>query len=122
MKGKKSISFILVVLSSWVLCYPQGENPEGDENRKKFSSLHKSLIIPGWGQIAEGCPFEGLLLLSSEALVIYQIFKNNHRGNGYYDLYKAATNTEDASKYRELTEKYDRTRNQMMVIAAGVPF
>jgi hypothetical protein len=94
----------------------QGEEPE----RTKFSSLQRSLIIPGWGQFEEKRYFEGSFFLSLEIWYLYEIFKNNRRGNSYYRLYKAAASTEEAVRYRTITEHYDKRRNIFMLVAAGV--
>lgn len=55
-----------------------------------------------------------------EICYLYEVFKNDRRGNRYYRLYKAAGSTEDAVRYRDLTERYDKRRNITMLVAAGV--
>jgi hypothetical protein len=118
MKGTILFIIFIVVLS---LSYPvsaQEENKEAFEE-KKFTSLHKSLILPGWGQIAEKRYIEGILFIAADAFCIYEIISNNNKGNKNYRQYKAAKNTADAVKHRELTEKYDKRRNQFILAAAG---
>jgi hypothetical protein len=86
----------------------------------KFNSLQKSLLIPGWGQIAEKRYLEGALFLSAEIFCFYKVFSYNHKGNYYYNHYKKADNVSDAVKYRGLTENYDIKRNKFLLAAAGV--
>ncbi|MFW6128881.1 MAG: DUF5683 domain-containing protein [Candidatus Aminicenantaceae bacterium] len=93
---------------------------EDDKSQKKFTSLHKSLLFPGWGQMAEKKHLKGMVFISSEIFCFYKILSNNHKGNDYYEKYQAADNEEDAIKYRELTEEYDTKRNQYMLAAAGI--
>lgn len=114
---------ILLILSlfSSPTCFSQDEGEEqGTSDQKKISSLQKSLLIPGWGQIAEKRYLEGVLFLTAETFCIYKIFLYNHKGNDYYDLYKKADNVGDATEYRDLTEKYDTRRNRFILAAAGV--
>jgi len=111
----------LIILVSGLPSMLQSEIIQKDKSeRTKFSSLQKSLLIPGWGQFQEKRYFEGSFFLSMEICYLYEVFKNDRRGNSYYRLYKAAGNTEDAVKYRDLTERYDKKRNITMLVAAGV--
>jgi hypothetical protein len=111
----------LIVLAIGVPSTLQGEIPPKDKTgQEKFSSLQKSLIIPGWGQFVEKRHFEGSFFLVSEICYIYEVFLNNRRGNSYYQLYKTAVSTEDAVRYRDLTERYDKKRNIYMLVAVGV--
>ena len=118
------ITFIILLnisLLSPLTCLSQDKEEEKTTlNQKKTSSLQKSLILPGWGQIAEKRYIEGVLFLSAEIFCIYKIFSYNHKGNDYYDLYKKADNVSDATHYRDLTEKYDTKRNRFILAAAGV--
>jgi len=118
--SKLTTSFLILLLIS-VSCFSQDkEDKEGIPTEKKFTCLQKSLLIPGWGQIAEKRYIEGVLFLSTEVFCIYKIFSYNHKGNDYYDLYKKADNVSDATGYRGLTEKYDKRRNSFLLAAAGV--
>ena len=111
----------LIILVSGLPSMLQGEIIQKDKpERTKFSSLQKSLLIPGWGQLQEKRYFEGGFFLSLEICYLYEVFKNDRRGNCYYRLYKTAGNTEDAVRYRDLTERYDKKRNITMLVAAGV--
>ena len=85
-----------------------------------MTSLQKSLLFPGWGQLAEKRYFEGIFFLGAEIFSLYQIFYNNHKGKLYYDNYIQADNVEDAVHYRELTEDYDRKRNIFILAAVGI--
>lgn len=86
----------------------------------KFSSLHKSLLVPGWGQLAEKKYVEGIVFLMAELFALYKVLAKDHRGNQSYDQYKEADSVDDAVKFRELTEKYDTERNQYLLVAAGI--
>ncbi len=117
---KPIISFSILLLFISLPCFSQDrENKEGIPPEIKFTSLQKSLLIPGWGQIAEKRYIEGTLFLSAEIFCFYKIFSYNHKGNDYYDLYKKADNVTDAIKYRDLAEKYDKRRNTFILAAAG---
>ena len=98
----------------------QETEPKDTPKETRFTSLHKSLLIPGWGQFAEKRWLEAALFLSAEVFALYKVFDANHKGNQYYDKYKEADNVDDAVKYRELTEKYDTSRNQYILAAIGV--
>jgi len=121
----KPIITFLIFLNTFFLssitCFSQdAEGEKGTLKSKKISSLQKSLLIPGWGQIAEKRYIEGVLFISAEIFCIYKIFSYNHKGNDYYDLYKKADNVSAATEYRDLTEKYDTRRNRFILAAAGI--
>ena len=112
---------MLFILVSGLPLLLQGETIQKDKpERTTFSSLQRSLLFPGWGQFKEKRYFEGSLFLSLEICYLYEVFKNDRRGNSYYRLYKTAGNTEDAVRYRDLTERYDKKRNITMLVAAGI--
>jgi hypothetical protein len=121
---KPIITFLILLnisLFSPLACLSQEKEEEkGTLKYKKISPLQKSLLIPGWGQIAEKRYLEGVIFLSAEIFCFYKIFSYNHKGNDYYDLYKKADNVLDATEYRSLTEKYDTRRNRFILAAAGV--
>jgi len=96
------------------------EGEKGTLSPKKISSLQKSLLIPGWGQIAEKKYLEGILVLSAEVFCLYKVISYNHKSNDYYNLYKNADNVSNALEYRALTEKYDTKRNRFILAAAGI--
>ncbi len=85
-----------------------------------MSSLEKSLVLPGWGQISEKRYLEGIIFASAELFCIGGIIKNQREGNKYYKLYKNADNTQDAIKFRELTIKFDKRRNRFIAGAIAV--
>jgi len=118
---KPIVSFSILLLIISLPSFSQDkENKEGIPPKIKFTSLQKSLLIPGWGQIAEKRYIEGVIFLSAEIFCIYKIFSYNHKGNDYYDLYKTADNVSEATEFRDLTEKYDKRRNTFILAAAGV--
>lgn len=116
---KRSISCFLVVI---FFSFPSFAQEESNEPtiEKGFDSLQKSLLIPGWGQLAEKKYLEGVLLLSAEIFCLYKLLANNQKGNENYRFYKAAENVDDAVIYRDLTEEYDKRRNVFILAAAGV--
>jgi len=87
---------------------------------RPFGPLEKSLLIPGWGQFSVGRPVEGVLFLGSTVLCLIGALDNNHRGKENFALYKAAANPTDTLRYRTLTERYDRRRNQFLLAGAAV--
>jgi hypothetical protein len=119
-RGIVGILIFSTLLFSSLPAWAQEAEPKDTPKETKFTSLHKSLLIPGWGQFAEKRYIEAALFLSAEIFALYKVFDANHKGNQYYDKYKEADNVDDALKYRELTEKYDTRRNQYILVAIGV--
>jgi hypothetical protein len=117
---------IAIFLSIFVLV--RTGNPQDIKNkqtpppseRRTFGPLEKSLLLPGWGQLSQGRILEGIFFLGSSAFCLYEILLNNHRGNENYTLYQTATNLDDAVRYRALTERYDRRRNQFLLTGGAV--
>lgn len=119
-KRKKSLIFLFFLVCLFLVFPSDSLSEEKDKEEKpKLSSLEKSILIPGWGQIAEKRYWEGIAFLTLEAVAITGIIVNARKGADYYHDYREATSVPDAIKYRELTEKYDIRRNQF-IIAAGV--
>lgn len=120
---KKCKSLIVCFFAIYMIipsfAYDQNENEELSRDNK-FSSLQKSLILPGWGQLTEKRYFEGALFLSAEIFCLYGVFSNNHKARGYYKKYKEANSVEDAVKFRDFTEKYDIRRNKFILAAVAV--
>ncbi len=119
-KNNKSLfSFFMVFLLFSLSSFAFEDGEDASKNRA-FDSLQKSLLVPGWGQFTEKKYLEGAVFLSTELFCLYKIFENNHRSNENYILYKAALNIDDAVKYRDLTEKYDKRRNAFIMAAVGI--
>jgi len=121
-RKNKLIAISLVITFISFLCFAQeNESRIADKTiNSNSSSLQKSLLIPGWGQIAEKRYIEGALFLASEIFCVYKIVSYNRKGNYYYDLYKEVNCVKDAIRYRELTKKYDIRRNKFIFIAASI--
>lgn len=120
---KRGLFVILVLLSfafSLLPCSGQEVAPEEPPPEKKFTSLHKSLLVPGWGQLAERRYIEGIVFFSAEIFALYKIFSYNQKGNSSYTQYNNADNVVDAVYHRQKTEEYDRKRNQYLLVAASV--
>jgi len=121
---KKGVILILMILfAGSLICYgqePEPENTTEETGQTSFTSLHKSLLWPGWGQLSEKKYIEGILFSAAEAFCVVEILINNYKGNQEYKLYKDADNVQDAIKYRRSTERYDTRRNQFMLAAVGV--
>jgi hypothetical protein len=98
----------------------QGDPSPEPPSESTLSSLKKSLILPGWGQLAEKHYIEGALFLAAEAFSLYEIFSYNRKGNTYYQRYRDAQNIDDAVRFRDLTEDYDRKRNIFILTALGI--
>ena len=93
---------------------------EDSQDKVISPSLKKSLVLPGWGQLAEKRYADGALCLAAEAFCLYEVLFFNHKGSIYYRKYQEAGTTPDAVRFRELTEKYDKKRNAYILAAAGV--
>ncbi|MGD9344716.1 MAG: DUF5683 domain-containing protein [Candidatus Aminicenantes bacterium] len=119
-RGLVTILVFLVLAFSFLPCAGQEVAPEESSQEKKITSLHKSLLLPGWGQLAEKRYVEGIIFLSAEIFALYKVFSYNHKGNRAYARYKDATSVADAVAQRQMTEDYDKKRNQYLLVAAGV--
>ncbi len=120
---KRGLVTVLILVSfafSFFPCAGQEVAPDESPPEKKFTPLHKSLLFPGWGQIAEKRYIEGVLFLSAEIFALYKVFSYNQKGNRAYSQYKDASTVDDAVHYRQNTENYDTKRNQYLLVAAGV--
>jgi hypothetical protein len=117
-------SFVLSMIGILVLGalgFPQDRDlPKEEPQDIKSAALQKSLLIPGWGQLSERKYVKAAVFFASECYGVYEMLRNNHRGNVSYALYKSASTAEDATKYRDLTERFDKKRNQFLLIAAGI--
>ena len=121
MKNIYVVILILLILYCPLAAFSQEEEPAGKtETDYSFSSLKKSLLIPGWGQAAEKRYVEGFLFFSAEVFSFYQIFSNNHKGNKYYRKYQGAGSMDATVQYRALTAKYDKRRNIYILAAVGI--
>lgn len=99
----------------------QAQDTSKDQQKERaFGPLHKSLLIPGWGQLDEKQYLKGIVFVSAEIFCLVNVFTNNHKGNKNYRLYQDAGNVDDAVYYRDLTEKFDRRRNAYILAAMGV--
>jgi hypothetical protein len=103
-----------------VFCPGIGFAQENAASAPKFGSLAKSLLVPGWGQMAEKRYLEGAVFLGSEIVCLVGILRNNRLGNESYDLYKTAAFAEDAVRFRQATETADGRRNKFILAAAAV--
>jgi len=115
-----SIVSLLLWLGSVPAPAQQGESSPQEPPDPALSSLKKSLILPGWGQLAEKHYFEGAIVIAAEAFSLYKIVSYNRKGNTYYRCYREAQNIEDAVRFRDLTEDYDRKRNIFILTALGI--
>ena len=101
---KRGLITVLVLVSlafSFVPCLGQEVAPEEPPPEKKFTSLHKSLLFPGWGQLAEKRYIEGVLFLSAEIFALYKVLTYNQKGNTAYAWYKDATSVADAVQHTD---------------------
>ncbi len=119
-KNKLCLVLCLLLFFSRLPLPAAGLAEEKSAPDRLLGSLEKSLIVPGWGQLAEKRYVEGIVFLSAEIFCLVKIMANNHLGKENYSLYKQAATIEDAVRYRKLTEKYDTRRNQFMLAAAAV--
>jgi hypothetical protein len=119
-RGLVTILVLFFLVFSFLPISGQEVAPEETTQEKKFTSLHKSLLFPGWGQLAEKRYLEGVLFLSVEIFALYKVFSYNHKGNNAYARYKDAGSVADAIHHRQMTEDYDKKRNQYLLVAAGV--
>jgi hypothetical protein len=120
-KRKKSSIFLFFLVCLILIIPLETLSEEKDKKEKpKLSSLEKSILIPGWGQIAEKRYLEGIAFFTLEAVAITGVIVNAQKGNKHYHDYRDATTIPDAMKYRELTEKYDIRRNKFILAAGAV--
>jgi hypothetical protein len=97
-----------------------GQEGGPTEQARGRGPLEKSLLIPGWGQLAEKRWLEGALFLGAEAFCLVEALRQNRLGNSAYVAYKAAASREDAARWREETERRDTRRNRLLLAGAAV--
>lgn len=115
------LSLIGLVVASFGQTPPAPQNePATAPQPTEFTSLHKSLLLPGWGQFSEKHYVEGAVFASAAAFSLVQVLSFNRKGNRYYRKYQEAASVEEAALFRELTEKYDTRRNQYLLVTAGI--
>jgi hypothetical protein len=117
--GRWGLSLLLAIILA-VPVTGQETPAKPAEPGRTLGPLEKSLLLPGWGQLSEKHVVEGILFLAAEAGAIAAALVNNHRGNESYALYRGAETLEEAVRARELTERYDIRRNQLLLAAAAV--
>ena len=118
---KSAATICAALICLYATAPAQTSKTTADSQDKVISpSLKKSLILPGWGQLAEKRYVEGVLCLAAEAYCLVEAFSFNHKGSTYYRKYREAGTTPEAVRFRELTEKYDKKRNTYILAAAGV--
>jgi hypothetical protein len=99
---------------------PRRDEEKPPEERRKLGPKEKSLLFPGWGQISEKRYGRGLTFMFSEIACISSAIVYTVKGSHSYSNYRKADNTPDAIYYRELTEKYDKSRNISLALGAIV--
>lgn len=114
-----SLALTLFLASPEILASTSGITHPGEDGAAA-SSLGKSLLFPGWGQLAEKKYAEGILFLAAETFCLVEVFSLNHKGNAHYNKYREAERAADAEAFRDLTVKYDKKRNAYILAAAGV--
>jgi len=120
-RREKSPTFLFFLICLFLIFPLESLSEEKDKKEKpKLNSLEKSILIPGWGQIAEKRYWEGIAFFTLEAVAITGFIVNSQKGNRYYHDYREATTVPDALKYRELTEKYDIRRTKFLIAVGAV--
>ncbi|MFQ6083828.1 MAG: hypothetical protein ACE5WD_10780 [Candidatus Aminicenantia bacterium] len=118
-KFYEEVFLILLIFSLLIFPLNSLSQEKNKKEKPKLSSLGKSILVPGWGQLAEKRYVEGVTFLGLELAALAGIITNAKESSKYYKKYQQADNVLDAIRYRELTEKYDIRRNKF-ILAAGV--
>ncbi|MCX6560276.1 MAG: hypothetical protein NTZ26_07150 [Candidatus Aminicenantes bacterium] len=113
-----AVSILLGAAPSFAQDAGRAEEPKAPE--RSFGPLEKSLLIPGWGQFAEGRYLKGVLFLAAEVFCLAAALRQNHLGNEAYLFYKAAATREDTVRFRAEAEMRDARRNQLLLAGAAV--
>lgn len=85
-----------------------------------FDPVWRSIIIPGWGQMYKKQKKKGVMILSSEALMISGALTSEYMRSSYH---KKALETKNITKRRDYLSKADAwgiSRNIMFVVAGGI--
>jgi len=109
-----SILFFLINLPAGTAESP----PEPESEISNFSPQTKSLLLPGWGQYAQGNKIRGTAYMTLELLAIGFAGYYGYQGSDYYDQYQAAADADRAEYYRKKTVSADEKRN--IAILTGV--
>ncbi len=99
--------------------YNMSASLPGEMNQPVLDPLTRSMLLPGWGQYANGQKVKGSALISLFGIGIGMSLYYGIEGSGYYDEYKDADNPAQASKFRHLTKQADKRRNQA-IMATGI--
>jgi hypothetical protein len=94
------------------------EDPPLSERR--FGPLEKSLLFPGWGQMSERRWLKGTAFAVAELACLAGALSQDKLGNKNYNLYRTASDSTAAIRYRSLVERYDGRRNAFLLAAAAV--
>jgi len=96
------------------------ETGDGASPPPVLGPREKSLIFPGWGQIAEHRAAKGAAFAAAELACLAGAICYNGRGNSAYEQYQAAKDPASAVHFRKLVERNDGRRNACLLAAAVV--
>lgn len=98
------------------------EKPAGTpaEDPRLRKALERSLLFPGLGQLYEKRYLQAALFAGAELACLVLIVAHVGKGNDAYGNYRNAQSLDDAVKWRNETERFDRRRNAAILAAAGV--
>jgi hypothetical protein len=120
-KSRRRVAlFILAAMTAGATLPLNAEEARKPDVHRSLGPLEKSFLVPGWGQISEKKYWEGVAFFAAEALCVWGILANNHRGNESYAAYRNAQSVDEAVQARRLTETYDGRRNKLLLAAAAV--
>jgi hypothetical protein len=116
----KAVALILAWILAAAAVPPSFADDPPSAAKRPFGSLEKSLLVPGWGQLAEKRYAEGIAFLAAELACLGAALADNARGNEAYASYRAAASMDEAVAARARVEKYDTRRNKYLLAAAAV--
>lgn len=112
--------FLVLVLASALPPAVRADEGGGASPSPGLGSREKSLLFPGWGQIAERRALKGAAFAAAELACLAGAIHFNRRGDSAYAQYRAAGDAAEAVRCRTLVERHDGRRNACLLAAAAV--
>jgi hypothetical protein len=98
-----------------------GAMAQGSQSRaEQLSPEHKSILLPGWGQLATGHTLRGISYLSCEAISAGLALYFGISGSQYYDKYRKTSDPREATRFRQKTISCDKRRNAAIIAGLAV--
>ncbi len=118
--GRGVASFSALVVAMTVLCSPGGEPLCSDHygasaparGPSPKGALLRSVVYPGWGQLANGKPYKACVIMAVEAYLAGVALSADRRAGDAAELAGAADSQAEAARLEDRRSYYEDRRNQ----------